>query len=114
MNIYSNFKLLYNMNPNDFHLSTILHVDRKDMCLLWKGITEFDLFKCKFYKKVKDRIKYYSKIDYTEGKNCVFIETIKRISQNFKVKKFVAGNVLPEEINDNDILKGWSAYKKTQ
>ena len=100
------------MNSDDFDLSTSIHVDRKNMYLLWKGITEDDLFKCKFYKQVKDRINYYSKIDDTTGLNYVFIETVKRISLNFMVEDFVAGNVLPEEIIDNDILKGWSAYKK--
>ena len=111
--IYSKFKLLIikNMKADDFQLSTNVHIDRKNLCLLWKGITELDFFKCKFYLKTHQKIEISSK-ENSEGINCVFIETKKRISQNFKVENFVAGGVLPEELYDNDELKGWASYKR--
>ena len=99
------------MKANDFNLSTSIHIDRKKMFLLWKGVTEFDFMKCKFYLKSHSKFKINAKKD-TEGINCVFIETTKRISKNFKVKHLVAGNVLPEEIHNNNILVAWTAFKK--
>jgi len=99
------------MKANDFILTTTIHIDRKKMFLLWKGVTESDFMKSKFYTQFNSKFKII-KSPEDEVINCVLIETTKRISKNFRVKHLVAGNVLPEEIHNNITLKAWTAFKK--